>query len=139
MRWQDMRGSDNVEDREDASPARGGLGGGLKLGGFGLVAVVAISMFLGLNPLPVFPKLPDQRTRHAVVQVGHESGRFLLDDFSGGRQLLVALRPIPLACLLEVVDRVEIHLGTIADGRIEVARHRKVEDEKRPRPANCLD
>ncbi len=57
MRWQDMRGSDNVEDREDASPARGGLGGGLKLGGLGLVAVVAISMFLGLNPLDVLNSL----------------------------------------------------------------------------------
>ena len=57
MRWQDMRGSDNVEDRENASPARGGLGGGLKLGGVGLVAVVAISMFLGLNPLDVLNSL----------------------------------------------------------------------------------
>jgi hypothetical protein len=57
MRWQDMRGSDNVEDREDASPARGGLGGGLKLGGVGLVVVVAISMFLGLNPLDVLNSL----------------------------------------------------------------------------------
>jgi len=57
MRWRDMRGSDNVEDREDASPARGGLGGGLKLGGFGLVAVVAISLLLGLNPLDVLNSL----------------------------------------------------------------------------------
>jgi len=40
MRWGDMRGSDNVEDRESAGPARG-IGGGFKLGGVGLIAVLA--------------------------------------------------------------------------------------------------
>ena len=56
MRWGNMRGSDNVEDRESAGPARG-IGGGLKLGGVGLIAVVAISWFLGLNPLDVLVSL----------------------------------------------------------------------------------
>ena len=56
MRWGDMRGSDNVEDRESAGPARG-IGGGFKLGGVGLIAVVAISWFLGLNPLDVLTSL----------------------------------------------------------------------------------
>jgi hypothetical protein len=51
-----MRGSDNVEDRESAGPASG-LGGGLKLGGVGLIAVLAISWFLGLNPLDVLVSL----------------------------------------------------------------------------------
>jgi len=51
-----MRGSGNVEDRESAGPA-GGVGGGLKLGGVGLIAVVAISWFLGLNPLDVLVSL----------------------------------------------------------------------------------
>jgi len=53
MRWRDMRGSGNVEDREGAGPPRGFGGAGFKLGGFGLVAVVAISLLLGLNPLDV--------------------------------------------------------------------------------------
>jgi uncharacterized protein len=52
MRWRDMRGSGNVEDRESAGPARG-LGGGLKIGGAGLIAVVVVSLLLGLNPLDV--------------------------------------------------------------------------------------
>jgi predicted metalloprotease len=58
VRWGNMRGSDNVEDRESAGPA-GGIGGGLKLGGAGLIAVVAISWFLGLNPLDVLVSLQD--------------------------------------------------------------------------------
>jgi uncharacterized protein len=50
MRWRNMRGSGNVEDRESAGPARG-LGGGMKIGGAGLIAVVVVSLLLGLNPL----------------------------------------------------------------------------------------
>lgn len=53
MRWGDMRSSDNVDDREGAGPAGRGLGGGVKLGGVGLIAVVVISYFLGFNPLDV--------------------------------------------------------------------------------------
>ena len=56
MRWGSMRDSGNVEDQESAGPARG-LGGGFKLGGVGLVAVLAISWFLGLNPLDVLRSL----------------------------------------------------------------------------------
>jgi uncharacterized protein len=56
VRWGNMRGSGNVEDREAAGPA-GGLGGGFKLGGVGLIAVLAISWFLGLNPLDVLISL----------------------------------------------------------------------------------
>ena len=52
MRWRDMRGSGNIEDREGARPARG-LGGGAKIGGVGLIAVVVVSLLLGLNPLDV--------------------------------------------------------------------------------------
>jgi hypothetical protein len=52
-----MRGSDNLEDREDAGPPGRGLGGGLKLGVGGLVAVVVVSLLLGLNPLDVLVSL----------------------------------------------------------------------------------
>jgi predicted metalloprotease len=47
-----MRGSGNIEDREGAGPARG-FGGGVKIGGAGLIAVVVVSLLLGLNPLDV--------------------------------------------------------------------------------------
>jgi predicted metalloprotease len=52
-----MRGSDNLEDREGAAPAGRGLGAGFKLGGAGLIAVVALSLLLGLNPLDVLVSL----------------------------------------------------------------------------------
>ena len=69
MRWGNMRDSGNVEDRESAGPA-GGLGGGFKLGGVGLVAVLAVSWYLGLNPLDVLVSLqggdsPSAPTRSA--------------------------------------------------------------------------
>jgi predicted metalloprotease len=48
-----MRGSGNIEDREGAGPARGFGGGGMKIGGAGLIAVVVVSLLLGLNPLEV--------------------------------------------------------------------------------------
>jgi predicted metalloprotease len=70
LRWRDMRGSDNLEDREGAAPPGRGLGPGFKLGGAGLIAVVAISLLLGLNPLDVLvslqggapPSAPTQNT-----------------------------------------------------------------------------
>ena len=67
MRWGKMRGSDNVEDRESAGPARG-MGGGLKLGGVGLIAVLAISWFLGLNPLDVLISLQGEDSAPAPTR-----------------------------------------------------------------------
>jgi uncharacterized protein len=67
VRWGNMRGSDNVEDRESAGPASG-IGGGFKLGGVGLIAVVAISWFLGLNPLDVLVSLQDGDSHSVPTQ-----------------------------------------------------------------------
>ena len=74
MRWRDMRGSDNVEDREGARPA--GLGAGFKLGGVGLVVVVGISLLLvpsltdGATHAPPLPPPPRERTASDVVRLG---------------------------------------------------------------------
>jgi predicted metalloprotease len=57
MRWRNMRESDNIEDRQGRSSGGFGLGGGVKLGGLGLVAVVAISLLLGQNPLEILSML----------------------------------------------------------------------------------
>ena len=58
MRWRNMRESDNIEDRQGRSSGGFGLGGGgIKLGGLGLVAVVAISLLLGQNPLTILSML----------------------------------------------------------------------------------
>jgi predicted metalloprotease len=55
MRWEEMRKSENIEDRTGMGPAgRGGglpLGGGLKLGGGGLILLLVLSLLFGVNPL----------------------------------------------------------------------------------------
>ncbi len=48
MRWKGARQSDNVEDRRGMSISRGAKVGGI--GGLGLVAIVVISMFMGVDP-----------------------------------------------------------------------------------------
>ena len=70
MRWRDMRGSGNIEDREGAGPARG-FGGGAKIGGVGLIAVVVVSLLMGLNPLEVLVGL--QGDGPPVTQAPSES------------------------------------------------------------------
>ena len=67
MRWGNMRSSGNLEDRESSGPAFG-RGGGLKLGGVGLIAVVAISWFLGLNPVDVLESLQGGPSSSAPTQ-----------------------------------------------------------------------
>jgi uncharacterized protein len=49
MRWQGQRQSENVEDRRGFGPASIGGVGGLGLGG--IVLVLAVSYFTGMNPL----------------------------------------------------------------------------------------
>ncbi len=53
MRWQGRRGSGNIEDRRGRSGGRGraGLTGGI--GGFGLIAVVLVGWFFGVDLTPL--------------------------------------------------------------------------------------
>jgi predicted metalloprotease len=53
MRWNDFRRSDNVED----AGSGGGFGGGVKIGGGALIAIVVISLLFGKNPLDVLAVL----------------------------------------------------------------------------------
>jgi predicted metalloprotease len=57
MRWRHMRESGNIEDRRGQSPGGAGFGGGIKIGGLGLVAVVVVSLLLGQNPLELLSML----------------------------------------------------------------------------------
>jgi uncharacterized protein len=57
MRWQDLRRSQNVEDRRGSGIARAG---GFKIGGCGLLLLVIISFFLGINPLEFLGILQQQ-------------------------------------------------------------------------------
>ena len=55
MRWNDMRRSDNVEDRRGASVG----GAGLKLGGGGLLLILVLSVLTGTNPLDLLSGLEE--------------------------------------------------------------------------------
>ena len=66
MRWNDFRRSDNVED----AGSGGGFGGGLKIGGGGLIAIVVISLLLGKNPLDVLTLLESGSPPTAQVPAG---------------------------------------------------------------------
>src|SRR5512136_587695 len=72
MRWRDGRESDNVEDRRGMSIPRGAKIGGL--GGLGLVAVVLIGMFFGIDPTVLLQGGPDIQTPSVSVQPGVRPG-----------------------------------------------------------------
>ena len=55
MRWEGQRESGNIEDRRGMGPARIGGVGGLGLGG--IVLVLAVSYFTGINPLTLINML----------------------------------------------------------------------------------
>jgi uncharacterized protein len=74
MRWRDGRESDNIEDRRGMSISRGAKIGGVS--GLGLVAVVLISMFLGVDPTVLLqggpgiqtPSVSEQRRGRPAVK-----------------------------------------------------------------------
>ena len=56
MKWEDMRSSDNVEERSGGGGS--GFGGsGMKLGGGAIIVVVVLSLLLGKNPLEMLALL----------------------------------------------------------------------------------
>ena len=68
MRWRNGRQSDNIEDRRGMSVSRGAKIGGLS--GLGLVAVVLIGMFLGVDPTALLQQMPDQEAPSVSEQRG---------------------------------------------------------------------
>ena len=62
MRWRGERQSDNVEDRRGISISRGAKVGGLS--GLGLVAVVVVSMFFGIDPTVLLQSVSEQQTSY---------------------------------------------------------------------------
>jgi predicted metalloprotease len=65
MRWRDGRQSDNIEDRRGMSIPRGAKIGGMS--GLGLVAVVLIGMFLGIDPTVLLQGGPEIQTPSVSV------------------------------------------------------------------------
>ena len=95
MRWEGQRESENVEDRRGLGPAR--IGGGLGIGG--IVLVLAVSYFTGVNPLTLLELMSGiQNTTEPPIEsvptgpVKDEIGRFasvvLADTEATWQQLL---------------------------------------------------
>lgn len=72
MRWRDSRQSDNIEDRRGMSIPRGAKIGGIS--GLGLVAVVLIGMFLGIDPTVLLQGGPEIQTPSVSVQRSSRPG-----------------------------------------------------------------
>ena len=70
MRWRDSRQSDNIEDRRGMSIPRGAKIGGIS--GLGLLAVVLISLVMGIDPTVLLQGVPEIQTPSVSVQ---RSGR----------------------------------------------------------------
>ncbi len=77
MRWRGERQSDNVEDRRGMSISRGAKVGGI--GGLGLVAVVVVSMFLGVDPSALL-QIVGQNTQSSSVSTEQNSVPAANDD-----------------------------------------------------------
>lgn len=66
MRWRGERESDNVEDRRGMSVSRGAKIGGVS--GLGLVAIVLIGMFFGVDPTTLLQVLSERQTSSVSVE-----------------------------------------------------------------------
>jgi|CXWL01.1.fsa_nt_gi predicted metalloprotease len=102
MRWEGQRESGNVEDRRGMGPARVGGVGGLGLGG--IVLVLAVSYFTGINPVTLLNMLngvqeitdsstPSESAEPAPIgapsdQLGKFASVVLADTETTWRQLL---------------------------------------------------
>lgn len=75
MRWRDGRESDNVEDRRGMGISRGAKIGGA--GGLGLLAIVLIGMFFGIDPSVLLQSVPQTQ---APSVSGERGGRQDLND-----------------------------------------------------------
>ena len=57
MKWEDMRSSENVEERSGGGGPIGFGGSGIRLGGGAIIVVVVLSLLLGKNPLEMLALL----------------------------------------------------------------------------------
>ncbi len=84
MRWQDLKRSNRVEDR------RGGPGGGgLRLpigGGLGLIAVVAIALLTGVDPIQLLGNLGGGAGAPAVAPAGDDEARDFVSAILGSTE-----------------------------------------------------
>ncbi|MDA5094923.1 neutral zinc metallopeptidase [Aliiroseovarius sp. KMU-50] len=75
MKWKGRRGSRNIEDRRGR---RGGGRGGMQLGGLGILAIVAIGYFTGVDVSPLLEdSLAPQSTGGTITDADRQAGEFV--------------------------------------------------------------
>lgn len=83
MRWKGRRTSDNIEDRRSAGYSRGRSGGGARVGGglglTGVLVVLAISWFTGIDPMTLLQGL-DGSSGGGTYQTSEPASRGTPDD-----------------------------------------------------------
>jgi len=77
MRWRGERQSNNVEDRRGMSISRGAKVGGI--GGLGLIAIVVVSMFMGVDPTQIL-QVVQQNTQPSSISVEQNATNTANDD-----------------------------------------------------------
>jgi uncharacterized protein len=83
MEWRGRRGSGNIEDRRSSGSGGGGrrIGGAGGIGGFGLIAIVVIGYFLGVDPATILGQLDgSQQTSGSsgpMTQADKDAGEFV--------------------------------------------------------------
>ncbi|MCP5039334.1 MAG: hypothetical protein GY945_17220 [Rhodobacteraceae bacterium] len=74
MKWQGRRGSRNIEDRRRGSAARGGM----QLGGAGLLIVLALGYFMGVDVTPLLEgQVPQTSTGTEITEADQQAGQFV--------------------------------------------------------------
>jgi len=79
MKWEDMRESENVEERSGGAPT--GFGAPMRLGGGAIVVVIVLSLLLGKNPLEMLALLsggggdPSVQTQYVPEGAAAPSGQ----------------------------------------------------------------
>ncbi len=86
MRWRGRRGSSNIEDRRRMGR------GGIQLGGFGLIAVLAIGYFLGIDVTPLLQggAAPVSGTQE-ITQADEEAAQFVSVTLADTEEVWVEL------------------------------------------------
>lgn len=73
MRWRDGRESDNIEDRRGMGIPRGAKVGGV--GGLGLLVIVLIGMFFGIDPSVILQSVPQTQAPPVSAKRGGQPAR----------------------------------------------------------------
>ena len=75
MKWKGRRQSRNIEDRRMQGARR--RGGGLQVGGLGLLAILALGYFAGIDVTPLLQQGAGPGSIEKITQADKQAGQFV--------------------------------------------------------------